>query len=96
MFLNIILSFNTYSHEIKFINSRQQDSKTDLTMHAMKSIKAYYEKRGFDIVELRSDQKFEPARAAFSNMDIELNASVRNDHVPDIECLNRTMKERIR
>ena len=28
-------------------------------------------------------------------MNIKLNASVRNEHVPDIECLNRTTKERI-
>ena len=28
-------------------------------------------------------------------MDIDLNASVRNEYVPDIERLNRTMKEQI-
>ena len=29
-------------------------------------------------------------------MQIELNAYVRKNHVPDIECLKSNMKERIR
>ena len=61
----------------------------------MKSIKAYYANRGFKIVELREYQKFEPEQSALANMNIELNASVQNKHIPDIELLNRTMKERI-
>ena len=61
-----------------------------MTMQAMKSIKAYYTNRGFNIVELRTYQKFELDQAALADMEIELNASVRNDHVPDIERLNRT------
>ena len=64
-------------------------------MQAMKSIKAYYTKRGFNIVELRTYQKFELDQAALADMEIELNASVRNDHVPDIERLNRTTKEQV-
>ena len=48
----------------------------------MKSIKAYYVKRGFKIVELSVDQQFEPALAALANMKIELNTSVQNDQVP--------------
>ena len=64
-------------------------------MQDMNSIKAYYANRGFKIVELRKDRQFEPARAALADVDIELNASVRNEHVPEIERLNRTMKERI-
>ena len=61
----------------------------------MKSIKAYYVKRGFNIVGLRVDHKFEPDQAALTDMELELNTSVSNKHVPDIECLNRAMKERI-
>ena len=61
MFVKIVQFFNNYSCDIKFITSRQQDPKTDLTMQAMKSIKSYYTKRGFKIVELRSDQQFELA-----------------------------------
>ena len=67
-----------------------------MTMQAMKSIKAYYTKRGFNIVELRTYQKFELDQAALADMEIELNASVINEHVPYIESLNRTMKERVR
>ena len=32
MFVNGVPFFNTYSRDIRFITSRQQDPKTDLTM----------------------------------------------------------------
>ena len=94
MFVNGVPFFNTYSRGIRFITSRQQDPKTDLTMQSIKLIKDYYVKRGFNIVELRSDQQFEPSRAALTDMQIDLNASV-SKNVPEIECHNRIMKERI-
>ena len=53
-------------------------------MLAMKQIRAYYAKRGFKIVEIRADWKFEPAQAALADMEIDLNASVRNKHIPKI------------
>ena len=56
MFVNGVLLFNTYIHDINSITSRQQDPNTDITMPTMKSIKAYYEKRGFKIVELRESE----------------------------------------
>ena len=61
----------------------------------MNSIKEYYAKMGFKIVKLRAEQKLEPAQAALTNMKIDLNTSVSNEHIPEIECLNRTMKKRI-
>ena len=61
MFVKDVLFFNTHSCDIKFITSKQQDPKTDMTMQAMKSIKDYYAKRVLKIVEIRTDQKFEPA-----------------------------------
>ena len=76
MFVNGVPFFNTYNRDIKFVTSRQQDPKTDLTMQAMKSIKAKYAKRGYKIVKLRVDQQFEPTQAALANMEIEQNASV--------------------
>ena len=64
----------------------------NLMMQAMNSIKAYYGKWGFRIVDLRADHKFEPAQAALAEMEIDLIASIRNKHVPEIEHLNSTMK----
>ena len=66
-----------------------------MTMQAMNSIKYYYANMSFEIVDLRKYQQFEPSQAALADMEIELNASVINEHVPDIESLNRTMKERV-
>ena len=67
-----------------------------MTMQAMNSIKYYYANMSFKIVDLSKYQQFEPSQAALADMEIELNASVINEHVPDIESLNRTMKERVR
>ena len=58
MFVNRILFLNTYSCDIRFITSRYQEPNTDMTMQAMRLIKAYYAKRGFNIVEIRVDQNF--------------------------------------
>ena len=92
MFVKGVLFFNTYSCGIKFITPWKQDLKTDLTIQSMKSIKAYYAKRGFKIVEMRADHKFEPAQAALAKMGIDLDASVGNEHVLEVERLNMTMK----
>ena len=70
MFVNDVLFFNTYSHDINFVASRQQDKNNDINMQAMNSIKAYYTNMGFKIVELRADQQFEPAQAALADMEI--------------------------
>ena len=67
-----------------------------MTMQAMKSIKGYYAKRVFKVVKLKSDQQLELGQVALANMQIDLNVSVRNKHFPEIEFINRTIKERIR
>ena len=46
MFVNSVPFFNTYSCGINFITSRKQEPKTDMTIQAMNSMKAYYTKRG--------------------------------------------------
>ena len=82
IFVNGAPFFNTYSRDIKFTTSQQQETNTYLMIRAMKSIKAYYVKRGFKIAELRADQQFEPAQVALADIRIELNASIRNEHIP--------------
>ena len=68
MFVISVQFFNTYSRGIMFITSLKQYLKIDLIMQAMKSIKAYYTKRGFKIVKLRAYQKLEPAQVALTDM----------------------------
>ena len=46
-------------------------------------------------MKLRVDQKFEPARASITYMEIEINTLLQNEHVTYIERLNKTAKERI-
>ena len=59
--MNSVPLFNTYICDIESITSLKQDPKTDLNIQAMNPIKAYYGKRGFKILEMRGDQKLEPA-----------------------------------
>ena len=87
MFVDGIPFFNTYSREIMYITSQQKNPKTDLKMQAIKSIQAYYAKKGFKIALLREYQQFEMAQAALGHMQIDLNASVRNAHFPKIDRL---------
>ena len=61
VFVNGVPFLNTYSRDIKLINSRQQDPKTDMTMKDTKPIRAYYAKRGFKKVKLRVDHQLELA-----------------------------------
>ena len=68
MFVNSVPLFNNYSRDIGFITSQQQYLNTDLTIQAMESIQAYYKKRGFKIVKLRSDQQFKPSRVLLAHM----------------------------
>ena len=94
IFVNGVSFFNAYIPDIRFITSRQQYLKTDLTMQAMNSIKAYYTNRVSikwnwgQISNLnRHEQRSLTCRLSWTH--------TYKKHVPDIEHLNRTMKEQI-
>ena len=52
--------------------------------------------RGFRIVEMQMDGRFEPLRGDLAEMKITMNACSEAEHIGDIERLDRTVKERAR
>jgi hypothetical protein len=47
-------------------------------------------------VECRGDYEFEATQDGLAEMQIMLNATSRDEHVPEIERYNRTIKDRVR
>ena len=56
-----------------------------------------YNKAGFKIAEIRSDNKFRPLKEALSiNYGIEMNFANPQEHVPEAKRNNQVIKERVR
>ena len=57
----------------------------------------YYNKAGYKIKSIHCDQEFRPIMDRVSDdLDIEMNYATTDEHVPEAERNNRTIKERIR
>ena len=63
---------------------------------SLKSVKAIYAKQGFKITNLNMNSQFEPVHDKACQMGMTLNTVSANEHVPEIERCNRTIKERVR
>ena len=63
---------------------------------SLKQVKDLYSRRGFEIEALHIDGQFEPIRAKTAGMGMTPNVVSRDEHVPEIERYNRTVKERVR
>jgi hypothetical protein len=63
---------------------------------AVHQIKSVYAKRGFKVVTALMDGEFECLRAQLADLQITLNVTARDEHVPEAECRIRTLKERCR
>ena len=56
----------------------------------------YYNKAGYKIKSIHCDQEFRPIMDRVSDdLDIEMNYATTDEHVPEAERNNRTIKERI-
>jgi hypothetical protein len=58
--------------------------------------KNVYNSRGFKVVECRGDHEFKMARDGLAEMQIMLNTTARDEHVPEIERYNQTVKDCVR
>ena len=68
-------------------------------VHLISTIDAlskFYRKRHFRITEILADGQFKSLKAECADMQINLNCVSKDEHVPEIERLNRTVKERCR
>jgi hypothetical protein len=88
----------TISRHVQFGTAEvllNQHAKT--LVACVKKVKALYAQRGFKIQTFMMDGEFECLPADLADMQINLNDVVSNDeHVPEIERRQRTVKERVR
>ncbi len=74
-----------------------QNRSADELYRALDCILRAYNKAGFFIERIYADQEFKPNMAAIiDNLDIEINFTSTDEHVPEAERNNRTLQERIR
>ena len=71
------------------------DMTTENLVAALGRVFNVYTKRGFSVRTLLMDEQFEPTRDFCEKCNVDLNTTLRNEHVPDIEHFNQTIKERI-
>jgi hypothetical protein len=65
-------------------------------MKAIKGICNVYAIRGFTITLVLGDNEFETLRGELAQHQIQLNTAAPDEHVPEIERFNRTIKDRCR
>jgi hypothetical protein len=59
-------------------------------------LRKYNSKRGFNIVSINCDQEFHPIMERVADdLDVEMNYATTDEHVPEAERNNRTIKERV-
>jgi hypothetical protein len=63
---------------------------------SLKAIQGLYATRGVKINVIHLDGQFEPIRYKLAAIGIHLNTASNEEHVPEIERSNRTIKERVR
>ena len=95
MFVNSIPFFMSISKHIKFGTAGFLPNRKDNHIsQAFTSVYTFYRQQGFQIVELKMDGEFKSLRKFFAEKTVTLNCFSHGEHVPEIERLIRTVKER--
>jgi hypothetical protein len=97
MFLNNIPFLTTISRCIGFGTAeRLINRQATNIVKAIKGLCHVYSLRGFKISTILGDNEFEPLCGELSELHIQLNVAAVDEHVPEIERYNRTIKEQCR
>ena len=87
----------TISRDIKFGTAgRLETMQTHHILKHFKKIISTYAVRGFKVTIMLTDNQFESMRDDIANLHVQLHVVAREDHVPEAERFNRTVKDRIR
>eukprot|EP00804_Cyclotella_cryptica_P010564 CCRYP_019864-RA/>CCRYP_019864-RA protein AED:0.30 eAED:-0.33 QI:0/0/0/0.5/1/1/2/0/271 len=87
----------TISRHIKFGSAGKLDNMSAPTIIShFKVVIGVYASRGFRVTVILADNQFEPMRGDLANLGAIINVVSRDEHVPEIERFNRTIKERVR
>eukprot|EP00536_Pseudo-nitzschia_multiseries_P012906 jgi/Psemu1/33464/gm1.33464_g len=96
-----------YINGIPFLNSISQNihygtclplpkMKLKDISEALQHIVGYYVKRNFKVIMILADGQFKGLQHSLAKHQITLNIVSKDEHVPEIERYNRTLKERCR
>jgi hypothetical protein len=97
MYVNKIPFFMTISRHVQFGTAEVLTNQQAKTLVAcVRKLKALYAQRGFKIQTFMMDGQFECLRADLAEMQINLNVVSNDEHVPEIERRQQTVKERVR
>ena len=87
----------TISKHIKFGSAGKLDTMDDkMILRHFKGILGLYAMRGFKVTIIMADNQFESMRGDIADMGALLNIVSTDEHVPEIERYNRTIKEHVR
>jgi hypothetical protein len=93
MYINKLPFLITYSCSLRFATVEFLDNHQTPTIRCkLQSVFNLYHHRGFTITKLFADPEFESLHPWFPCLD----TCGANDHIPDIECFIRTVKDRSR
>ena len=87
----------TISRHIKFGSAGKLDNmKNSHIIKHFKTIIGTYVARGFRVTIILADNQFESMRGDIANLGATLSITARDEHVPEVERFNRTIKDRVR
>ena len=98
MFVNVLPFFTTISSKIKFTTVEFiPNLKISHLFECYSQVVALYNSRGFKIKHLLGDRQFSPMKPLLmEKFKIHFNNPSANEHVSEIECQIRVIKERVR
>jgi hypothetical protein len=97
MKVNGVPFLNTISQHIKFGSAGKLDNLKNFTIiKHLQVIFGVYTVRGFRVTIILADNQFESMRGDIANLGAIVNVVSRDEHVPEIERYNRTIKDRVR
>jgi hypothetical protein len=73
-----------------------KSTKSSTTLQAIKHVLKLYESRGFKVRCLLIDGQFESIRKDLGGRNVIANITACDKHVPEVERVTRTLKERMR
>ena len=97
MFINGIRFINTISRYVNFMTAEHiANAEASTLQESISQVKQVYIQRGFKIANIFMDVQFTCIRGNLAELQININICSNNEHVGEIERLNRTIKERAR
>ena len=93
MFINGIRFVNTISRHFDFMTAEHiANTEESKLQESIRQVKHVYMQRGFNITNILMDGQFTCIRGNLAELQINLNIFSNDEHMGEIERLNRTVK----